>query len=74
MGQDNRQRNTTGDPAIMSSLHDVNYGLALMHEQMSVSGQWLLVRLGLKRMTIQERYDLNIRTDLIQRRVKEWKK
>jgi hypothetical protein len=56
------------------TLKDVNYGFALMHEQLSISGTWLLVRLGIKRLTIQERYDLNIRTAFIQRLVKEWKK
>jgi hypothetical protein len=52
---------------------DLNYGIALMQEQLYISGQWLLVRLKLKRLSINEWHELRNRTKFLEQAVKEWK-
>jgi hypothetical protein len=52
---------------------DLNYGLALMQEQLYVSGQWLLVRLKLKQLSINEWHELRVRTKFVEQAVKRWK-
>jgi hypothetical protein len=52
---------------------DLNYGIALMQEQLYISGQWLLVRLGFKKLTVNEWHELDLRTKLLSQRIKEWK-
>jgi hypothetical protein len=55
-------------------IQDLNYGVALMQEQLYVSGQWLLVRLRLKKLTLNEWHELRVRTKFVEQAVKEWKK
>lgn len=50
------------------------YGLAILHEQIELTGIWLLIRLGLKKVTIQERYDLIKRQEFIKRCAEGFKK
>jgi hypothetical protein len=52
---------------------DVEYRIALATEWLDVTGQWFLVRCGLKQLTIQERYDLTRRTDWLRWATKELK-
>ncbi len=50
------------------------YGLAIIHEQIELSVIWLTIRLGLKKVTIQERYDLIKGQDFIKRCAEGFKK
>ena len=50
------------------------YGLAIMREQMKLTGIWLLIRLGLKHVTPEERYKLIVRQDFIKQCARGFKK
>jgi len=50
------------------------YGLAIIHEQIELSVIWLMIRLGLKKVTIQERYDLIKRQEFIKQCAEGFKK
>jgi hypothetical protein len=50
------------------------YGLAIMREQMELTGIWLLIRLGLKQVSEEERYKLIMRQDFIKQCAKGFKK
>ena len=49
----------------------VSYRLALANESMHLSLTLLAVRLGLRRVTIEERYLLKQRCDFVRERIKE---
>ena len=53
---------------------NARYGLAIMCEQMELTGIWLLIRLGLKEVTVEERYKLIMRQDFIKRCAEGFKK
>lgn len=44
----------------------LNYKMALARESIDLSCQWLLIRIGLKTVTIDERYELKKRTEFVQ--------
>ena len=53
---------------------NARYGLAIMREQMELTGIWLLMRLGLKHVTPEERYKLIVRQDFIKQCAERFKK
>lgn len=50
------------------------YWVAVLREQIELTWIWLLIRLGLKKITIQERYDLNMRKAFIRKAAEGFKK
>lgn len=46
---------------------DVSLRLTLLRESVSLSGQYLLIRLGLKKVTLDEHYALKQRTERVQK-------
>lgn len=52
----------------------VNYGLAIAREQMELTGTWLLIRLGLKKVTVEERYELKMRQEYIRKAAEGFRK
>jgi hypothetical protein len=50
------------------------YGIAIMREQIELTGIWLLIRLGLKHVTPEERYKLIVRQDFIKQCAERFKK
>lgn len=51
----------------MNDEYRKRYWVAVMFEQLSLMWVWLLVRLGLKKLTIDERYELKKRREFILR-------
>lgn len=76
MGSDYGQGNTTtagGRCQNMSTIYDARYRIALLQEQIDLIIIWILVKLRLKTLTIDERYDLKKRRDFVRKRVEDMK-
>ena len=55
-------------------MKDARYGLAIMREQMELTGIWLLIRLGLKKVTPEERYKLAMRQGFVKQCAERFEK
>lgn len=56
------------------SVRNLEYRVALMRESMELSWICLAIRLGLKKVTIEERYQIKKRCEFLHQRVKEMDK
>ncbi len=50
---------------------DIPYRIALLRESVYLSGQFLLLRLHLKTVSLEERYALKQRAERLQERIKD---